>query len=31
MCQYLSYSGFEWINQKEIGRFDVNSIKKIAL
>ena len=26
MCQYLRYSGFKWLNQKEIDRFDVSSI-----
>ena len=26
MCQYLLYSGFKWLNQKEIDRFDANSI-----
>ena len=25
MSQYLPYSGFKWLNQKEIDRFDVNS------
>ena len=25
---YLPYSGFEWLNQKEIDRFDVNSIEE---
>ena len=30
MCQYLPYSGFKWLNQKEIDRFDVNSIEKIT-
>ena len=25
--QYLPYSGFKWLNQKEIDRFDVNSIE----
>ena len=24
--QCLSYSGFKWLNQKEINKFDVNSI-----
>ena len=28
MSQYLPYSGFKWLNQKEINRFDVNSIGK---
>ena len=28
MGQYLPYSEFEWLNQKEIGRFDVNSIEE---
>ena len=28
MSQYLPYSGFKWSNQKEIDKFDVNSIKK---
>ena len=27
MNQYLSYGGFKWLNQKEIDKFDVNSIK----
>ena len=26
MSQYLSFSGFKWLNQKEIDKFDVNSI-----
>ena len=26
MSQYLSYGGFEWLNKKEIDKFDVNSI-----
>ena len=26
MSQYLPYSEFKWINQKEIGKFDVNLI-----
>ena len=26
MSQYLSYGGFEWLNQKEIDKLDVNSI-----
>ena len=26
MSQYLPYSGFKWLNQIEIDRFDVNSI-----
>ena len=26
--QYLPYNGFKWLNQKEIDRFDVNSIEK---
>ena len=28
MSQYLSYSGFKWLNQEEINRFDVNSIEE---
>ena len=28
MSQFLLYSGFKWLNQKEINRFDVNSIGK---
>ena len=27
MSQYLPYSEFKWLKQKEICRFDVNSIK----
>ena len=27
MSQYLPYGGFKWLNQKEIDKFDVNSIK----
>ena len=26
MSQYLLYTGFKWLNQKEINRFDENSI-----
>ena len=26
MSQYLPYSGFKWLNQKGIDRFDANSI-----
>ena len=26
MIQYLPYGGFKWLNQKEIDRFDINSI-----
>ena len=26
MSQYLPYGGSEWLNQKEIDKFDVNSI-----
>ena len=26
MSQYLPYSGFKWLNQKDIDRFDANSI-----
>ena len=26
MSQYLPYGGFKWLNQKEIDKFDVNSI-----
>ena len=28
MIQYLPYSRFKWLNQKEIDRFDVNMISK---
>ena len=28
MSQYLPYSGFKWSNQKDIDRFDVNSIEE---
>ena len=28
MSQYLPYSGFKWLNQKEIDRFDINSIEE---
>ena len=28
MSQYLPYSGFKWLNRKEIDRSDVNSIDK---
>ena len=28
MSQYLPYSKFKWLNQKEIDKFDVNSIGK---
>ena len=27
MTQYLSYSEFKWLNQKEIDKFDVNSVE----
>ena len=27
MSQYLSYSGFKWLDQKEIDKFDVNSVE----
>ena len=27
MSQYLPYSGFKWLKQKEIDRFNVNSIE----
>ena len=27
MSQYLPYGGFKWLNQKEIYKFDVNSIE----
>ena len=30
MSQYLLYSGFKWLNQKEINRFDGNSSVKIV-
>ena len=26
MSQYLPYSGFKWLSQKEIDKFDVHSI-----
>ena len=26
ISQYLPYGGFKWLNQKEIDKFDVNSI-----
>ena len=28
MSQYLAYAGFKWLNQKEIDKFDINSIGK---
>ena len=28
MSPYLSYTGFKWLNQKDIDRFDVNLIEK---
>ena len=28
MSQYLPYSRFKWLNQKEIDRFDVNSVSE---
>ena len=28
MSQYLPYSGFKWLNQKEIDRFNVESIEE---
>ena len=28
MSQYLLYGGFKWLNQKEIDKFDVNSISE---
>ena len=28
MSQYFPYSGFNWLNQKEIDRLDVNSISE---
>ena len=28
MSQYLPYSGSKWLNQKEIDRFDINSIEE---
>ena len=27
MSQYLLYSGFKWLNQKEIDKFCLNSIE----
>ena len=28
MSQYLPYSGFKWLSQEKINRFDVNSIEE---
>ena len=28
MSQYLPYGGFKWLNEKEIGKFHVNSIEE---
>ena len=28
MSRYLPYSGFKWLNQKEIDRFNVESIEE---
>ena len=28
MSQYLAYGGFKWLNQKDIDKFDINSIKE---
>ena len=28
MRQYLPYGGFKWLNQKEIDKFNINSIGK---
>ena len=28
---YFPYSGFKWLNQKEIDKFDINSIDEISL
>ena len=28
MSQYLAYGGFQWFNQKDIDKFDINSIKE---
>ena len=28
MNQYFSYGGFKWLNQKEIDKFDVDSISE---
>ena len=28
ISQYLPYGGFKWLNQKEIDKFDVNSIEE---
>ena len=28
MSPYLPYTGFKWLNQKDIDRFDVNLIEK---
>ena len=28
MSKYLPYSEFKWLNKKEIGRLDVNSVEK---
>ena len=31
MSQYLPYGKFKWLNQKEIDKFDVNSIQLNAI
>ena len=31
MSQYLLYSKFKWLNQKEIDKFDANLISKNSL
>ena len=31
LSQYLPYSGFKWLNRKEIDRFDVNSVSENSL
>ena len=31
MSQYLPYSGFKWLNQKEIDGFYVNSVSENSL
>ena len=31
MSQYLPYSGFKWLNQKEINRFSLDSIESNSI
>ena len=31
MSHYLPYSGFKWLNQEEINRFDLNSVEENSL